>query len=115
MEKLYFRVGGIWKPKIDSASDRRDEKRRRIQRGKRNEPDPIGEEIFVTIGSRDRQPGLANAARANDREQRALRVLQQLPQRAELWLSPDEGGQFPGQIAGNWAGLPARPRIANMR
>jgi hypothetical protein len=60
------------------------------------------------MGSLDRQPGIANPAWANDREQRALSILQQLPKRGELWFSTNKGGEWSGEISGD-AGLSVKP------
>src|SRR5262249_441291 len=54
-------------------------------------------------GDLERQSGLADAARAGEREQSLLRLTEEIPRRCELALAADEGSRLDGEIV--WEAL----------
>ena len=72
--------------------------------GQRDEPGPVGEGRCGPRGSLDRQPRLADAAGSDERDQAG--VPEEIGDRRELVLAPDERGQGIGQRAGHGRGRP---------
>ena len=75
---------------LDRLGDGRREEVRRGDGGERDEVDAVRVAVDAASGGLEREPRLAGPARADEREQAALRVLQQPVDRFELRRAADE-------------------------
>ena len=106
---MSLRVLGATEGESEGLGDGGDEEVGRDDGGEGHEADAVEEGCRRFRCRLDGQPGLADAAGADDGQQPARRVCQPLGYGGQLLLSPDEGGRLGRQVVvgGGWGGADA--------
>ena len=107
-DRLQRRATGV-EGNPERASHRRQQLVGRLRRSQRDEGDATGEHFDHLLGSRDREPGLADAAWTEEREQPHLRIAEITHDPLELVRATDQRRRGVGEVdggptVGGWGG-----------
>ena len=100
MHELRPDVGRAGETEVERFGHGRDDIAGRGERGEWDERNSIGKTVGALARGVNSQAGLADAARAKQREQPASQVGQQLAELGQLPLAADEGSGVDGQLPG---------------
>ena len=90
-DQLVEQIAGLAGAELQQRGQCRQDTFRIQPRGEGNEYDPVGKPLLVLLGYSGGQPGLADAAGADQGQQSGVGIVQQVADLTGFLCTPDEG------------------------